>query len=118
MSVSDRRHEPRVQTINLVHLREYRYPTLIDYKTDDTLGKTLDLSHDGMRLEVDHALPLRTKVKLDLALGEQILTMMGKVRSLSEIDETHVDLGIEFENVTPEQYEALEEYLQLRAPDA
>lgn len=113
-SGSDRRHEPRVQAINLVHVEEYAYPVLDGFKTDDAIGRTLDLSHDGMRLQLDHCLPLRTKLKLDLALGNQVLQFEGRVTSIREIDGTACDMGIQFVDVTPEQYEALEEHLQLR----
>jgi len=113
--MSDRRHEPRVKAINLVHVEEYKYPSLTDYKTDDTIGRTMDLSHDGMNLELDHCLQLRTLVKLELALGNLVLELKGKVRSIREIDEHTCDHGIEFIDLTPEQYEALEEHLELRA---
>lgn len=112
--MSERRHEPRIKTMNLVHVAEYSYPTLTEFKTDDALGKTIDLSHDGMRLEMDHALPLRARVQLELALGESILHLQGRVRSIQAIDEQRVDLGVEFVDLTPEQYERLEEHLQLR----
>ena len=48
-------------------------------------------------------------------LGNRVLSFQGRVRSLNVMDEKHCDMGIEFTDVTPEQYEALEEYLQLRA---
>jgi hypothetical protein len=113
-TVSERRHEPRIKAMNLVHVEEYAYPTLGEYKTDDAIGRTLDVSHDGMRLELDHCLPLRTKVKLELALGNQILHLEGRVRSIVEVDAHLCDMGIQFENLTPEQYEALEEHCRLR----
>lgn len=116
--MTERRHEPRVKAVDMVHVEEYRYPTLEDYKTDDAIGRTLDLSHDGMRLELDHCIPLRSRVKIELAFGEQVLHLNGKVRSIREIDEKGdhwCDHGIEFIDVTPEQYEALEEHLQLHS---
>jgi PilZ domain-containing protein len=115
--MEDRRHEPRVKALNLVHVEEYKYPSLTEYKTDDTIGRTMDLSHDGMNLELDHCLPLKTLVKLDLALGNLVLQLQGKVRSIREVDEHTYDHGIEFKDLSPEDYEALEEHLELRADD-
>ena len=115
--MENRRHEPRVKALNLVHVEEYKYPSLTEYKTDDTIGRTGDLSHDGMNLELDHCLPLRTLVKLELALGNLVLELKGKVRSVRAVDDHTCDHGIEFVDITPEQYEALEEHLQLRAED-
>lgn len=115
--MENRRHEPRVKALNLVHVEEYKYPSLTDYKTDDTIGRTLDLSHDGMNLEIDHCLQLKTLVKLELALGNLVLELQGKVRSIRALDENTYDHGIEFVDLSPEHYEALEEHIQLRAED-
>ena len=116
-SEGDRRHEPRVKALNLVHVEEYSYPALKDWKTDDAIGRTLDLSHDGMRLELDHCLPLRSRVRVDLALGNQLLRLEGRIRSLVEVNPTACDHGVEFLDVTKDQYQILEEYLSLRVPE-
>lgn len=42
----ERRHEPRVKALNLVRAAEYNHAGL----SEDAIGRTLDLSHDGMRL--------------------------------------------------------------------
>jgi hypothetical protein len=109
---AERRHEPRIEALNLVRAAEY---SDIGLKLEDAVGRTLDLSHDGMRLELDHCLPLRSRVWLSLALGNQLLDLHGRIKFLREIDSTKCEMGIEFEDVRPEQYEALEEYLQLRS---
>ncbi len=111
---SERRHEPRVSTVNLVNVAEF---TDVGFRTDLEIGRTLDLSHDGIRIELSHPLPLRTIVTLDVQLGERILELHGKVRSVVEIDERTCDMGIEFVDVTPEEYELLDEFLKLRAPE-
>ena len=108
--MTDRRHEPRVRTLNLVRAAEYSPAGLIE----DVIGRTLDLSHDGMRLELDHCLPLRSQVWLNLAIGNQVLKLHGRVRSLLAINPKTCEVGIEFEDVDAETYEALDEYLQLR----
>jgi len=115
--MTERRNEPRIHTMNLVHIEGYRFPTLTDFKTDDAIGKTIDLSHEGMRLELDHALPLRSRVEIELALGNQVLKLHGRVKSIQEVDERLCDMGIEFVDVAPEDYEALDAHLQLRADD-
>jgi c-di-GMP-binding flagellar brake protein YcgR len=112
MSATDRRHEPRVHAVDLVSVEEFDHS---GFQKELSLGKTLDLSHDGMRLEMTHCIPLRSKVKLKLQLGEQILDVTGWVRSVCALDNTTCDMGIRFEDVDPETYEKLEEYLQLRS---
>ena len=100
---SERRHEARVKALDLVHVEEYAYPPLGEYKTDDALGRTLDLSHHGMRLQLDHPLHLRTRLRLD-----------GRVRSVREVDPRACEMGIEFVGLTAEQYDQLDAYLHLR----
>lgn len=113
-TAADRRREPRVQALDLVHIEEYRYPSLTNFKTDDAIGRSLDLSHEGMRLQLDHPLPLKTKLGLDLALGNTVLRMQGRVVS-SRIVEDRYEMGVEFTDVKPEQWEAIDAYLHLRA---
>lgn len=111
---TERRHEPRVKALDLVHVEEYAYPPLGQYKTDDALGRTLDLSHHGMRLQLDHPLHLRTRLHLDLALGNTILRLEGRVRSAREVDARVCEMGIEFVGLTADQYDRLDAYLHLR----
>ena len=115
--MQNRRHEPRVKAFNLVHVEESKAPLPRGYKTEDAIGRTADLSHDGMNLKLDHCLRLRTQVKLDLALGNLVLELKGKVRSVRALGDHTCEHGIEFFDLTSEQYEALDEHLQLRAVD-
>ena len=114
MSQAERRREPRVKAVSLVNVAEF---TEVGFRTDLEIGRTLDVSHAGMRVELNHPLPLRSVVTLNLQLGEQILELHGKVRSVRAVDDTTCDMGIEFSGLSPEQYEAIDEYLALRAPD-
>ena len=111
----DRRQEPRIKAIDLVHVEEHCNSTLGRYKTEDSIGRTVDLSHDGMRLELlDHALPVRTHLWLDLQLGNALLRIEGRIRSVQAVDARTSEHGVEFLNVTPEQYDTLDVYLHLR----
>lgn len=111
----ERRHEPRVKAIDLVHVEEHRETPLGRYKIEDSIGRTVDLSHDGMRLQLlDHALAVRTRLCLDLQLGNTLLRLEGRVRSVNAVDARTSEHGVEFLNVTPEQYDALDAYLHLR----
>lgn len=112
-NIAERRHEPRLEALNLVHTAKYHDRTGL--KVEDAIGRTRDLSHDGMRLELDHCLALRSRVRLSLALGNQVLELRGRVRYRRKVDERTCEMGIEFVDVGPTVYEQLEEYLQLRA---
>jgi len=114
MTKLERRHEPRVDAVNLINVAEF---TEVGFRTDLEIGKTLDLSHDGLRVELSHPLPLRSMVGLSLVLGEALVELHGRVRSMVSVGEHACDMGIEFVDLTPEKYEVLDEYLKLRAPE-
>lgn len=105
----ERRREPRVKVLNLVS---------VDQRDDDgaltelAVGRTLDLSRRGMRLELTRPLPLRSRVRVTVALADRIVTLDGQVRHTDEMDDGTCSMGIEFIEMSSEQTEALEEFLQ------
>lgn len=105
-----------MRAIDLVQVEEFIFPALTTFKGDETLGRTLDLSRDGLRLELDHALPLRSRVRLHLALGERLLRLDGWVRSSRVREPRGAEVGIEFLGVDPAQRAALDEFLRDRRP--
>lgn len=110
----ERRSEPRAEAMNLVRVRSHRFPGFFDVHADDLLGRTLDVSLSGMRLELRSWLPLRCSVTFELAIGNQILDMGGLVRHAERFDAERCGLGIEFEDVTPEHFEILLEHVILQ----
>lgn len=108
---SERRREARVKAITLVSLGQ------VDDKgvqSDLTVGRTLDLSRDGMRLEVSHSIPVGDRIRLSLALGEAVLEIEGTIRSSIPIEDEQFALGIEFDHqraAEPDARTTLEKYL-------
>jgi hypothetical protein len=105
---SDRRREPRVRVLRLVHVDQHDEAGEL---TDLTVGRTADLSQHGMRLELSHPLPLRARVRLTVALGERILTLDGLVRYVDESENESSAVGIEFLDLTDDDVKALTEFL-------
>lgn len=105
-----------MRAIDLVQVEEFLFPALTTFKGDETLGRTLDLSRDGLRLELDHAIPLRSRVRLHLALGERLLRLDGWVRSARVTGPRTAEMCVEFLGVTPEQRATLDEFLRARGP--
>jgi hypothetical protein len=108
---SERRREARAKAITLVSLGQ------VDDRGEAsalTVGRTLDLSRDGVRLEVSHSVPVGGRIRLSLALGETVVEIDGTVRSTTEIDDDQFALGIEFDHdaaADPSIRESLEQYL-------
>jgi hypothetical protein len=114
MNATERRREPRARVHDLVHVEEYSYTGRGQFKSDDALGRTIDLSHSGCRLELDHPLHFNTRLVLDVALGDRVLRVGGRVRSIDERAENCHHMGIEFEGVDLVQHEQLAKHLRGR----
>jgi hypothetical protein len=109
---SERRREPRVQGMNLVNAAQFDEQ---GFYADLAVGRTLDISHRGIRLELSHALPLRSTVALTLALGAELVEVKGTVCHLEVLDATRCAMGIEFGELTPTARHSLDLYLQERS---
>ncbi len=89
------RNHPRVKNLNLVQVDRHDGEGPADLAT----GRTLDISHGGMRLELYRPLPLRSIVAITLALDDELVDVKGKVVYLEEIDEERCAMGIQFIDV-------------------
>lgn len=108
----DRRHEPRLRSLALVEVTERDE---VDRPIDVSLGRTLDLSHDGVRLELPHPLLLRSRVDLKLVLGEEVLEARAEVRTVEARDPRRCRIGLRFLALTPAAREALDRWIRVRA---
>jgi len=101
---TDRRREPRVRVLSLVNVDQRDDAGEL---TELTVGRTLDLSQHGMRLELSRPLPLRSRVRLTVALSDRILTVDGQVRYVNELEEGRCAMGIQFVELSADAEAAL-----------
>ncbi|NJL29943.1 MAG: PilZ domain-containing protein [Thermoanaerobaculia bacterium] len=107
-NASDRRNEPRVGKVQLVQITRFDEE---GFHADIATGRTLNVSRGGIRLELHHALPLRSVVNLSVLLGEDILEVTGKVVYLEAIDDERCAMGVAFGDLSPTQVQQIERYL-------
>jgi hypothetical protein len=105
----ERRIEPRIRKINLVQVSRFDED---GFRADLATGRTLNLSPGGLRLELYHALPLRSRVRLDLALGEELINVEGVVVYLEAIDAERCAMGIAFSNLPDSVAQLIERSLR------
>jgi hypothetical protein len=105
----DRRNQPRVETINLVNVASFSVAGL---RTDMEVGRTLDLSRDGMRLEMHHHVRVRSVLVLSLALAGRLVEVHGTVRSLEVLQDNVYALGIQFLDLPRESRNAIDLHLR------
>jgi c-di-GMP-binding flagellar brake protein YcgR len=105
---AERRASPRVDEVQLVQVSESRSPTRL------TTGRTLNISRGGVRLELSSQLPLRTRVRLSLAVGDEFVTVAGSVVYLEALDGGRCSMGVQFTDLDHDSRRQLESYIARR----
>ncbi|MGE0711008.1 MAG: PilT/PilU family type 4a pilus ATPase [Planctomycetota bacterium] len=107
----DRRHEPRVRSLNLVSVGEFNE---VGVRTHLDTGRTLDLSHDGVRVELDHPLLIGARVEVTLALEERLLEAHAEVRSVERRGKRTFAVGLKFLDLDEAGERQVDAFLRLR----
>lgn len=109
----ERRREPRERTFQLVNVS---LPGRAGAR-EQTLGRTLDLSPGGLRVELDRDLPPGTRVQVDLALREALVTGQAEVKSVAPAREGGYRLGLEFVGLDDACARRIDEFLRNRVAE-
>lgn len=115
MSQDQTRAYPRIKKVNLVQVSRFDEE---GFRADLATGRTLDISRGGMRLELHHALPLRSVVSVTLALDDDLVDVRGRAVYLEELDEERCAMGIEFTELDDRAVTLLERYVERAGEDA
>ena len=105
---TERRDYPRINKLNLVQISRFDEE---GFRADLSTGRTLDISHGGVRLELYHPLPLRSIVSLSLALENHVIDVRGSIAHLEVIDNERCAIGIEFTDLSPEARKLIDEHV-------
>ncbi len=84
----NRRRTTRVHSLNFVAQEGHMF-------------RTLDVSSEGMLLEMPVPPPLGTRMQLRLAVGDEVADVAGQVVRHVLMPDMKVGVGIHFENLTP-----------------
>ena len=104
----DKRAYDRVRSLNLVSLSKFSEGGYVELAE---LGRTLDLSEGGIKLEAFEVIPVGTRTRLRIGLREEIIDVEGRVAYLQEGDEGRIVTGIEFLDLTDEHMQVLQRFL-------
>ena len=107
MEATDRRASPRVDTVQLVQVAE---PGSVN---ELTTGRTLNISRGGVRLEMGSHLPLRSRVRLSLAVGDEFVTVAGAVVYLEALDGGRCSMGVQFTELDAHSRQQLDDYVAI-----
>ena len=107
MGSAERRASPRVDEVQLVQVSEPG--TLSRLAT----ARTLNISRGGVRLEMNSQLPLRARVRLSLAVGDEFVTVAGSVVYLEALDGGRCSMGVQFTDLDEASRRRLDSYVAL-----
>ena len=94
----EQRRFPRIQSLNIVAEK-------------GKVFRTLDLSREGMLLEMDVPAAMGTRLHLDLALGEDIVEVKGEVVRHIPQKDGRIGVGVRFDRLSPMVERVIREYL-------
>ena len=98
---SEQRRFPRIQSLNIVAEK-------------GKVFRTLDLSREGMLMEMDVPAAMGTRLQLDVALGEDIIEVKGEVVRHVPQANGKIGVGVRFDRLTPMNERLIREYLLKR----
>lgn len=90
----EKRIYPRVRKLNLVsYVNESEGREFAPV----SMGRTLDISPSGIRMEVYQLLVIDSIIELEIGIAEDKFTVRGKVVRVKQVDERAYNIGIEFD---------------------
>ena len=110
---AERRASPRLEEVQLVQVSNPGSMSQL------ATGRTINLSRGGARLEMGGQLPLRSRVRLSLALGDEFVTVAGSVVYLEALDGGRCAVGVQFTDLDAASRRRLDAHMVRRAaPEA
>lgn len=106
----ERRREARERTYQLVNVARLNREGV---PTEQALGRTLDLSRRGLRVELDHDVPAGSRVQVDLALREALISVQAEVKNV-QTDDGAFQVGLEFQSADDLTVERIDDFLRAR----
>ena len=109
---AERRHTSRIRAANLIS-----YTQMDEHQLVRNLGlaATIDLSETGMKIWSTEPLPLAANIHFELALGEKVVHVTGRVIYAREESPDRFLMGIKFLDSTEIDTTLLRGYLEKRS---
>jgi hypothetical protein len=110
MENGERRRSQRNQSINLIDF------VVLGEKGEALsrrMGRTLNVSAHGILLESLIPIEVGQEVRINIALGEDVLEIQGKVAHVSPSEENKFRIGIELLAMKEEEEKILRKYIEL-----
>ena len=109
--MAEQRKNPRVDSLNLVTFTSFDDEGVI---LSNAYSRTLNLSKEGMLIEMRQAPAINTLILISLGIGEKIIQVQGKIARVETQPDNLLQVGISFINVNPYYQKVLHDYLRAK----
>lgn len=108
--MTERRKDPRVDSLLLIHLETYDG----DAVTGQGMGRTIDISRSGVRLETRFPINVPEKSMILVAIGVRnvVVEIRAQIVRISNPEPGVFHYGIQFTEQNSEKLKILDDYIQ------
>jgi len=104
----DKRRDIRIQSLNLSYIGISEDNEIVK----QAIGRTLNVSESGILMETHFSIDSRKIVTLSLALGDDLINVMGEVVYSRPGDEEKFETGIKFIDLDNETQQTLKVFIK------
>lgn len=98
---TEKRSSPRLKKLYLISYRS-EVEGQQHQSAPVSMGRTLDISQTGVRVEVYRDIKVDSKMEMEIGLKEFNFSVQGKVVRSKEVDDKVYIIGIQFDEIQPE----------------
>ncbi|WP_372366481.1 PilZ domain-containing protein [Candidatus Uabimicrobium sp. HlEnr_7] len=112
MTESDPKERRSVSRIDSINFVSYQYQDEDQNAKVEGLGRTLDISLKGIKLEVPNDKIPKDELYLYIALEEAVIEVRAAIAHIAQLKEGFSEIGIRFENMSRGNELVLEKFLR------
>ena len=106
---NDKRHHPRIRALNLI---SYSCIDETDKVVAQGMGRTLNVSEDGILLETHVAIDPKYSIALAIGLEDELINIKGSIIHSGSGKDEKFEAGIEFIETDDSTIDILKKYIQ------
>ena len=110
MEINERRHHPRVNSLNLI---SYSCMDETESVVAQGMGRTLNVSEDGILLETHVSIDPKYKIELAIGLEDELINIKGSIIFSAPGKGDKFEAGIEFVETDDVTIEILKKYIKV-----
>ena len=110
MGINERRHHPRIKALNLI---SYNCIDAAKNVVAQGMGRTLNVSEDGILLETHVLIDPKVTIELAIGLEDELINIKGSIIFSSPGQDEKYEAGIEFVETDDASIEILKKYIKV-----